>query len=65
MAAQMIAEFGTRPRAFAVYLDPTFRGRPYTVGRVNSRGEIVERVANRSTETAALKEARRRADAAN
>lgn len=59
----MIAEFGIRPRAFAVYLDKSFK-RPFTVGRINSRGEVVERVANRSTEAQAITEAKRRAEMA-
>lgn len=59
---ELIEEFGTRPRAFAVYIDRTFK-RPYTVGRINSRGEVVERVANRRTLPEAIKEARARAAA--
>lgn len=55
-------EFGTRPRAFAVYEDTTFR-RPFCVARINSRGEVVERVANRRTLAEAISEAESRAAA--
>lgn len=57
---ELIEEFGTRPRAFAAYIDRSFK-RPFAVGRINSRGEVVERVANRSTAEQAIAEAKRRA----
>jgi hypothetical protein len=61
---ELIEEFGIRPRAFAVYMDPTF-SRPYAVGRINSRGEVVCRKANRSTLQEAIKEAKRLAEENN
>lgn len=57
---RLAGPFGTFPRSYVVYSDPTFR-RPFAVGRINSRGEVVERVANRSTEADAIKEAKHRA----
>lgn len=52
--------FGSFPHSYVVYSDPTYR-RPFAVGRINSKGQVVERVANRSTEADAIKEAKRRA----
>lgn len=45
--------FGTFPHSYVVYKDKLSR-KPYAVGRINSRGEIVERVANRSNKEAAI-----------